>query len=77
MKKIFLQLEGGESVIADDVVGIFDMEEATMEEATRIFLTQKQKSMQVVSLASDLPKSIVLVREAYGDRAYISGLSVL
>ncbi len=75
MKKIFLQLEGGESVIADDVVGIFDMDEATMEEATRIFLTQKQKSMQVVSLASDLPKSIVLVREAYGDRAYISGLS--
>ena len=75
MKKIFLQLEGGESVIAEDVVGIFDMDEATAEESTRICLTQKQKAMQVVSLASDLPKSFVLVREAYGDRVYISGLS--
>ena len=75
MKKIFLQLEGGESVVAEDVVGIFDMDEATEEEATRICLSEKQKAMQVVSLASDLPKSIVLVREAYGDRVYISGLS--
>ena len=75
MKKIFLQLEGGESVIAEDVVGIFDMDQATQEEATRLCLTEKQKAMQVVSLASDLPRSFVLVREPYGDRVYISGLS--
>ncbi len=62
-------------MIAEDVVGIFDMDQATQEESTRIFLTQKQKTMQVVSLASDLPKSFVLVREAYGDRVYVSGLS--
>lgn len=75
MKIPFLHLEGGETLVAEDVVGIFDMDIATMEEATRDFLTEKQKRMQVVSLASDLPSSIVLVREAYGDRVYISGLS--
>ena len=75
MKTPFLHLEGGETLIAEDVVGIFDMDLATVEEGTREFLAQNQKQMQVVSLASDLPKSIVLVREAYGDRVYISGLS--
>ena len=75
MKLPFLHLEGGETLVAEDVVGIFDMDAATMEEGTRICLSENQKRMQVVSLASDLPKSIVLVREAYGDRVYISGLS--
>ncbi len=75
MKLPFLHLEGGETLVAEDVVGIFDMDEATMEEGTRLCLAENQKRMQVVSLASDLPKSIVLVREAYGDRVYISGLS--
>ncbi|MBR5263654.1 MAG: DUF370 domain-containing protein [Clostridia bacterium] len=71
----FLHLEGGESLIAEDVVGIFDMDQATGEEATREFLKESQKQMQVVSLASDLPRSFVLVREVYNDRVYISGLS--
>ena len=71
----FLHLEGGESLVAEDVVGIFDMDQATGEEATREFLKESQKQMQVVSLASDLPRSFVLVREVYNDRVYISGLS--
>ena len=71
----FLHLEGGESLIAEDVVGIFDMDQATGEAATREFLKESQKQMQVVSLASDLPRSFVLVREVYNDRVYISGLS--
>ncbi|MBQ3002597.1 MAG: hypothetical protein IJD82_02580, partial [Clostridia bacterium] len=48
---------------------------ATVEEATRDFLSAKQKAMQVVSLASDLPRSFAFVREPYGSRVYISGLS--
>ncbi len=75
MKKLFLQLEGGESVVTEDVVGVFDMDSATASDATRDFLKAKQKSMQVVSLASDLPRSFALVREPYGSRVYISGLS--
>lgn len=61
--------------MTEDVVGVFDMDTATAQEATREFLSAKQKAMQVVSLASDLPKSFALVREPYGSRVYISGLS--
>lgn len=72
---MFLQLEGGESIVGEDVIGIFDMDEATVGEGTRIFLREAQKQMRVVSLASDLPRSLVVVREEYGSRVYISGLS--
>lgn len=79
MEKLFLQLEGGESVVSEDVIGIFDMESSTSgtatETATRDFLAKKQKEMRVVSLASDLPRSFTVVREAYGSRVYVSGLS--
>ena len=73
--KLFLQLEGGESIVGDDVIGIFDMDEATVSEGTRLFLREAQKQMRVVSLASDLPRSLVVAREAYGSRVYISGIS--
>lgn len=62
-------------MVTEDVVGVFDMDHATAEEATRDFLKTKQKEMRVVSLASDLPRSFAVVREAYGSRVYISGLS--
>ena len=74
-EKLFLQLEGGESVVGEDVIGVFDMDEATVGEATRVFLREAQKRLCVVSLASDLPRSMVVVREAYGSRVYVSGLS--
>lgn len=73
--RMFLPLEGGESVVEEDVIGVFDMDEATTGEGTRIFLREAQKQLQVVSLASDLPRSMVVVREEYGNRVYISGLS--
>ena len=73
--RMFLQLEGGESIVEEDVLGVFDMDEATASEGTRLFLREAQKQLRVVSLASDLPRSMVVVREEYGVRVYISGLS--
>lgn len=73
--RMFLQLEGGESVVEEDVIGIFDMDGATVGEGTRLLLREAQKEMRVVSLASDLPRSLIVVKEEYGSRIYISGLS--
>lgn len=75
MKTPFLQLERGEGLRTRDVIGIFDFDFATRSEDTRAFLTLAQSEMRVVSLASDLPKSIVLADEAYVSRVYLSGLS--
>jgi hypothetical protein len=46
-----------------DVVGIFDMDNATLSSITRKFLGEKQKQLLVEIAAVELPKSFVLFEE--------------
>ena len=43
-----------------DIIGIFDMETATLSRHTRDFLRRAETEGAVVSLSDDLPKSFVL-----------------
>ena len=43
-----------------DLIGIFDMETATLSRHTRAFLRRAETEGAVVSLSNDLPKSFVL-----------------
>lgn len=71
---MYLQLEMGESIDIDDIIGIFSLETETGE-GTRILLKRKEDEKGVISLSNDIPKSIVLCDSVYGDRIYVSGLS--
>lgn len=75
MKRFYLSLERGEGIRARDVIGVFDFDAATRSVETRETLKKAQDEMKLTNLASDLPRSIVVVEEAYGARLYISGLS--
>ena len=46
-----------------DVVGIFDMDNATLSSVTRKFLSEKQKQLLVEIAAVELPKSFILFEE--------------
>ena len=46
-----------------DVVGIFDMDNATLSSVTRKFLGEKQKQLLVEIAAVELPKSFILFEE--------------
>ena len=61
----YLQLDQGESVDKDEIIGIFDIDTASVSRDTRGALKRISGSFGTVNLCSDLPK-----------RAYISGLSV-
>lgn len=74
-KKMFVNLDNGETVIRQNIIGVFDIDEATMSEDTKKCLKTAQEEMRVVNIANDLPKSIVLVAEPYMDRVFLSGLS--
>ena len=71
----YLFLENGEGIRERDVIGVFHLDAVTQSEHTRKSLTDMQKSMRIVNVANDLPKSLVIVDEAYGSRMYLSGLS--
>ena len=59
---MYLYLSAGqvERVRTDDLVGIFDLDSATVGAAGREFLSRAQKNGEVTTLGDDLPKSFLL-----------------
>lgn len=57
------------------VMGIFDMDNATVSPVTRGFLSRAQKAGQVVSVSLDIPKSFIVYLEDGQSVVYFSPLS--
>ena len=80
-----MYLHLGQSVVVPhrDVIGIFDLDNATSSHVTRSFLEQAEKEGRAVSVSEELPKSFVVCRPTRGvgrkrtgpDRVFISQLS--
>ena len=54
-----------------DVIGVFDMDTATVSPETRRFLRESERSGRLRSVARDIPKSFVLTQ----DKVYLASLS--
>lgn len=72
---MFIQLEHGESIDENEIIGVFDIETAGRGECARGLFKRKEGDLGVVSLCSDLPRSFLLCDNEFGDRLYITGLS--
>lgn len=73
-----MYLHLGQAVVIPfrDIVGIFDLDNASYEKNTRLFLRRAQESGKVITVSEELPKSFVLCRGRQGEeRVYISQLS--
>lgn len=71
----YFQLEKGESIDKNEIIGIFDIETASVSVNTKDFFRRKEDEKGVVSLSNDLPKSFLVCDGEYGDTMYLSGLS--
>ncbi len=68
----------GQSIVVpfQDVIGVFDLDNASWSHRTRSFLERAEKDGRVVSAAAGLPRSFVLCRKAGGpSTVYLSPLS--
>ena len=68
----------GQSVVVPEgeIIGIFDLDNASWSPRTRRFLELAEKEGRVVNAVSDLPKSFVLREKRDGDSVvYLSQLS--
>ncbi|HOJ48634.1 MAG TPA: DUF370 domain-containing protein [Bacillota bacterium] len=74
---MFLHLGKGESVPEKEIVGIFDIEAATVSADTKAFLKSLQEAKRVVNLCDDLPKSFVLTDNELCESVYITQNSAL
>lgn len=73
-----MYLHLGQSVVVPDrdIIGIFDLDNASYSHLTREFLERAEREGRVVSITGDLPKSFALCRDKRGETVvYLSQLS--
>ena len=68
---MYIHLGGGEVVRKKEIIGIFDLDNASWAYKTREFLAQTEQEGKIITTSDDLPRSFVVT-----DRAvYLSLLS--
>ncbi len=60
---MYLHVGNSKNIRIRDVIGIFDMDNATVSSVTRKFLSKKQKQLMVETAELDIPKSFILFEE--------------
>ena len=59
-----------------EIVGIFDMDTATMGNATREYLRTAERGGRMVNIKEEIPKSFIVTSERDGeDTVYVSQIS--
>ncbi|MEE1278944.1 MAG: DUF370 domain-containing protein [Acutalibacteraceae bacterium] len=67
---------GKEKIIkTDQIIGIFDLDTATISKATRNYLAAAEKSGDVINVTTELPKTFIVCKEDGKRTVYISQIS--
>ncbi len=72
---MFLHVGNNKNIRTRDVIGIFDMDNATVSAVTRKFLSGKQREYLVESVSFDIPKSFILYNDGGVSKICFSPLS--
>lgn len=72
---MFLHLGKNESVREKEIVGIFDIETASVSADTKAFFARLQEEKRVINLCDDLPGSFVLAENELCESLYITQIS--
>ncbi len=69
---------GKDSVIRQkDIIGIFDLDTATVSKHTRSFISLAQKKGEIINITNELPKSFIVCKKGKEapKKVYISQIS--
>ncbi len=58
-----------------EIIGIFDMDTATMETATREYLRAAERDGRMINIKEEIPKSFIVTSEGESDKVYVSQIS--
>ena len=72
---MYLHIGNGKSVKQKDIIGIFDLDTATVSRITKDFINKRQKEGAVTYLDSDLPRAFILLGEKGKTRVRLSRIS--
>ncbi|MBR2972077.1 MAG: DUF370 domain-containing protein [Clostridia bacterium] len=74
---MYLHIGNGKSVKREDIIGIFDLDTATVSKITKNFINKCQKEGKVIYLDSDLPRAFILLKEKNETKVRLSRISTL
>ncbi|MBQ2793274.1 MAG: DUF370 domain-containing protein [Clostridia bacterium] len=74
---MYLHIGNKSSVRKKRVIGIFDLDTATVSPVTRRYISQNERAGRVEYTDSDLPRSFILVEEKDGFSVKLSRISTL
>ena len=72
---MYLHIGNNYSVDIRDIVGIFDIENTTVEKWTKLLLERVEKEKHCVYTTYEMPKSFIITVKKGTERIYISQLS--
>lgn len=72
---MYLQIGKEKFIKAEEIIGIFDLDNTTVNKATREYLNSAQKNNEVETVSFDLPKSFIVTKEKNERKIYISSLN--
>lgn len=72
---MYLHLGGDVVLRYADIVGIFDMDHASVSRRTRDFLASSQRAGDVVSVSEELPKSFVVASAGGRTTVFLTQIS--
>ena len=72
---MYLQIGTEDFIKTEDIIGVFDLDNTTVNKATRDYLNEAQKADVVKTVTFDLPKSFIVTEENGQRRVYISALN--
>lgn len=72
---MYLHIGNGKSVKIEDIIGIFDLDSATVSKTGKDFINKKQREGLVEYDDIDLPRSFILVNEGGVCKVRLSRIS--
>jgi len=72
---MYLHIGNNYSVDVRDIVGIFDIENTTVEKCTKLLLERVEKEKKCIYTTYEMPKSFIVTMNEGRERVYISQLS--
>lgn len=73
---MYLHIGNGKSIKKSAIIGIFDLDTATVSGITKRFMNAREKTGDVEYNDSDLPRSFILTDEEGGCKVRLSRISV-
>ena len=74
---MYLHIGNGKSVKKKDIIGIFDLDTATVSSITKKFINKMQKKGKLEYYDSDLPRAFILVSGDTEDGVRLSRISTV